>query len=93
MKSGRGRFYSDECGGEFTASYRASSSSACGGKTPLAIRVTENRKTVWAPDSPLCVYNTKRKSVLDDIAAFFEYERCGKGRLDGLRKKRRRRKS
>lgn len=90
--AGRGAFYSDECGGEFTAHYRESSSSSCGGKTPFKIRVTKNRKTVWAPDAPLCAYNTSRKSLIEDIAAFFDYERCGQGRLDGLRKKRRRRK-
>lgn len=92
MSSGRGSFYSDECGGQFTAHYRESTSPSCGHKTPFTIRVTKNRKTVWAPSDPLCVYNTKRKNILDDIAAFFDYNRCGQGRLDGVKKRRRRRK-
>ncbi len=91
MTARSGKFYSDECGGSFTAHFRESSSPSCGHKTPFTIRVLKNRKTVWAPDAPLCAYNTKRASILEDIQGFFEYERCGKGRLDGLRRGRERR--
>lgn len=86
------RFYSDECGGAFTAHYReARYTGECGHKSPYTVEVRKGRTVVWAPNSPLCAVSTKKARIVEDIQGFFEYDRCGRGRLDGLRKKKRRR--
>jgi len=46
---------------------------------------------VWSPDAPLCAASDTKARIVEDIQGFFEYERCGQGRLDGLKKRKRRR--
>ena len=90
-KTSKHRLYSDECGGEFTVHVTPSLSLAdertCGHKEPVKVKVTQGRKTVWAPDAPLCLSPMRdlgsvkgRRAAAEDALAFFEYDRCGRGR-------------
>jgi hypothetical protein len=85
------RFYSDECGGEFTAKFRETTGGNCGHRTPYEIRVVKNGKTVWAPKAPLCAASDKPKRIAEDVAGFFDHNRCGVGQLGGVRRRKKRR--
>ncbi len=61
--------------------------SACGEHQPVAVRVTQDRQTIWNPKRPLCVQprykigtTRGRAHAADSAVRFLQKARCGKSR-------------
>lgn len=101
MAKRTGKFYSDECGGPFTAVFedvtRPGFGDECGTKTSYEIAVKQGRKVVWKPRHALCTYHSEKRHIVEDVQGFFESYGCGRlpstgtvGRAPTRRRKRRR---
>jgi hypothetical protein len=82
-----------ECGPVMVRMTPSGSSTACGGEKQ-AVRISIGK---WKPKSPLCLpYNkdihtrSGRKYAADAAVDFYEYHKCGQGGLDGLRRRKKR---
>ena len=84
------KIYSDECGGAFNVNVKRQPSAdgeCTHGRLAYKVSVSEGKRTLWAPKSPMCTHDTRRyrrgsgDSLAEQAMSFFSDERCTYGKV------------